>query len=39
MLWRARWVDDSGTLTLACDWLTQSGLPSQPLSITYCPVK
>nr|WP_230856874.1 hypothetical protein [Pectobacterium parmentieri] len=24
---------------MACDWLTQSGLPSQPLSITYCPVK
>ncbi|MFJ5337374.1 SymE family type I addiction module toxin [Pectobacterium sp. CHL-2024] len=29
----ADWMDDNGTLTLAGDWLTQSGLLGQPLSI------
>ncbi|MFJ5510545.1 SymE family type I addiction module toxin [Pectobacterium jejuense] len=30
---RADWVGDDGTLTLAGDWLTQSGLLGQPLMI------
>ncbi|MCA5933645.1 type I toxin-antitoxin system SymE family toxin [Pectobacterium versatile] len=29
----ADWVGDDGELTLAGDWLTQSGLLNQPLSI------
>ncbi|WP_233986000.1 MULTISPECIES: SymE family type I addiction module toxin [Pectobacterium] len=33
----ADWVGDDGTLTLAGDWLTQSGLLGQPLSIDVLP--
>ncbi|QCR07127.1 type I addiction module toxin, SymE family [Brenneria rubrifaciens] len=35
----ADWVEDNGTLTLAGDWLTLSGLPDQPLSIDVLPGK
>ncbi|MBN3053802.1 SymE family type I addiction module toxin [Pectobacterium brasiliense] len=35
----ADWVSDNGTLTLAGDWLTQSGLLGQPLSIKVLPGK
>ncbi|MEH0876341.1 SymE family type I addiction module toxin [Pectobacterium cacticida] len=35
----ADWVGDSGTLTLARDWLTQSGLLNQPLMIEVLPCK
>ncbi|MCL6327688.1 SymE family type I addiction module toxin [Pectobacterium polaris] len=31
------WVEDNGTLTLAGDWLTQSGLLGQPLRIEALP--
>lgn len=31
------WVGDDGTLTLAGDWLTQSGLIGQPLIIEVLP--
>ncbi|ASN84473.1 type I addiction module toxin, SymE family [Pectobacterium versatile] len=33
----ADWVGDDGELTLAGDWLTQSGLLNQPLSIEVLP--
>ncbi|AOR63411.1 SymE family type I addiction module toxin [Pectobacterium wasabiae] len=33
----ADWVGDDGELTLAGDWLTQSGLLSQPLMIDVQP--
>ncbi|CAG76310.1 conserved hypothetical protein [Pectobacterium atrosepticum SCRI1043] len=33
----ADWVSDNGELTLAGDWLTQSGLPDQPLIIEVLP--
>ncbi|MBI0473485.1 SymE family type I addiction module toxin [Pectobacterium parmentieri] len=35
----ADWVGDNGELTLAGDWLTQSGLLGQPLSIEVLPGK
>ncbi|WP_342752584.1 SymE family type I addiction module toxin [Brenneria roseae] len=35
----ADWVSDNGELTLAGDWLTQSGLVSQPLIIDVLPGK
>ncbi|GKW26815.1 hypothetical protein PEC311524_44090 [Pectobacterium carotovorum subsp. carotovorum] len=35
----ADWVSDNGELTLAGDWLTQSGLPGQPLRIEVLPGK
>ncbi|MFJ5481491.1 SymE family type I addiction module toxin [Pectobacterium carotovorum] len=35
----ADWVGDDGTLTLAGDWLTQSGLLGQPLRIDVLPGK
>ncbi|MEH0874972.1 SymE family type I addiction module toxin [Pectobacterium cacticida] len=35
----ADWVEDNGTLTLAGDWLTLSGLLGQPLSIEVLPGK
>ncbi|WP_233959473.1 SymE family type I addiction module toxin [Pectobacterium versatile] len=35
----ADWVSDNGELTLAGDWLTLSGLLSQPLSIEGLPGK
>ncbi|ATV45650.1 hypothetical protein CTV95_20465 [Pectobacterium brasiliense] len=35
----ADWVSDNGELTLTGDWLTQSGLPGQPLSIDVLPSK
>ncbi|WP_233980019.1 SymE family type I addiction module toxin [Pectobacterium versatile] len=35
----ADWVSDNGTLTLAGDWLTLSGLLSQSLSIDVLPGK
>ncbi|GKX44616.1 hypothetical protein SOASR015_36500 [Pectobacterium carotovorum subsp. carotovorum] len=35
----ADWVSDNGELTLAGDWLTQSGLLGQPLSIDVLPGK
>ncbi|UAY93063.1 type I toxin-antitoxin system SymE family toxin [Pectobacterium polaris] len=33
----ADWVSDNGELTLAGDWLTQSGLLGQPLRIEVLP--
>ncbi|GKW05047.1 hypothetical protein PEC301877_38600 [Pectobacterium carotovorum subsp. carotovorum] len=33
----ADWVNDNGELTLAGDWLTQSGLLGQPLMIEVLP--
>ncbi|MFP1853866.1 SymE family type I addiction module toxin [Lonsdalea quercina] len=33
----ADWMEDSGTLTLAGDWLTLSGLLGQPLIIDVLP--
>ncbi|QDX96646.1 type I toxin-antitoxin system SymE family toxin [Pectobacterium carotovorum subsp. carotovorum] len=33
----ADWVSDNGELTLVGDWLTQSGLPGQPLRIEVLP--
>jgi len=33
------WVSDNGELTLAGDWLTQSGLLGQPLMIDVLPSK
>ncbi|URG54624.1 type I addiction module toxin, SymE family [Pectobacterium quasiaquaticum] len=33
----ADWVGDNGELTLAGDWLTQSGLLDQPLMIDVLP--
>ncbi|WP_367646269.1 SymE family type I addiction module toxin [Pectobacterium polaris] len=33
----ADWVKDDSELTLAGDWLTQSGLPGQPLMIEVLP--
>ncbi|MEH0834603.1 SymE family type I addiction module toxin [Pectobacterium cacticida] len=35
----ADWMGDNGTLTLAGDWLTLSGLPGQPLIIEVLPGK
>ncbi|MEI7307396.1 SymE family type I addiction module toxin [Pectobacterium atrosepticum] len=35
----ADWVGDNGELILAGDWLTQSGLLGQPLSIEVLPGK
>ncbi len=35
----ADWVSDNGELTLAGDWLTQSGLLGQPLRIEGLPGK
>ncbi|MCA6927709.1 SymE family type I addiction module toxin [Pectobacterium versatile] len=35
----ADWVEDNGELTLAGDWLTQSGLPGQSLRIDVLPDK
>lgn len=35
----ADWVSDNGELTLAGDWLTQSGLIGQPLIVEVLPGK